>query len=35
VTRREDFAQHWAVFSVVQQDFEPFVSIFMVFSSWR
>jgi hypothetical protein len=35
VTRRDDFAQHWAVFSVEQQDFVVFVSIFMVgFSSW-
>jgi hypothetical protein len=29
VTRREDFAQHWAVFSVVQQDVATFVSIFI------
>jgi hypothetical protein len=29
VTRREDFAQHWAVFSVEQQGFATFVSIFM------
>jgi hypothetical protein len=30
VTRRDDLAQHWAVFSVVQQGLATFVSIFMV-----